>query len=291
MALDGVSKLQRTDLMMDSSASSVASTPVAGSRHVSSRFVIQGKSVRTFVLPESDKFTAHQIETMRWWEVKFAAWLYESAARGNRDAAFVDVGANFGTTSVMAADFFSKIYAFEMEEGNCRLFEEAMAVNAIDYELFRCAVSDAPGERQAFVYKHNAGAHSLVRMRDDADMAEISVKSMRLDDLDPSIRNVRFVHVDTEGHDIRVLMGGRDFFRRQDVPPFIQIEFCPMTLSRHGSSISDLTDFMDQFGYEAHMNCTNVLGKLSRHTLSEMFFQWAKDSASLDLVLLPTRAC
>lgn len=252
-------------------------------------FSFHGNPIRTFVLPVGDRFVSHQIETMRRWEMQFAGSLYEASKRGETNAAFVDVGANFGTTSIMAADFFQKIYAFEMEERNCRIFEEAMRINSIDYELFRCAVSNERGERSAFVYKHNAGAHSLAKMRGNDDIEERTVSSMTLDEMDASIRNVTFIHVDTEGHDIKVLQGGRDFVRRQNIRPFIQIEFCPYTLQQHDSNVAELLSFMDEFGYEAHMNCANVLGKLSRHTLSEMFFLWAKDTAMLDLILVPTR--
>lgn len=116
---------------------------------------------------------------------------------------------------------------------------------------------------------------------------EISVTTTTLDDLDPKIRNVRFLHVDTEGHDIKVLQGGCRFIARQDALPFIQIEFCPLTLRLHGSNISELISFMDEFGYDAYMNCANTLSTLSRFTLTEMFFQWAGTPAMLDLVLMP----
>ncbi len=254
--------------------------------YVQCPFQNPGKPVRTFVLPQKDKIVSHATARMRWWEHKFTSDLFKLAARGDEGSAFFDVGANIGTTSVVAADFFGKIYAFEFERINCAVLRKAMEINNIEYELFECAVSRKVGETVAYIDPNNMGGHSL-EILDSQMQSKVSVKTITLDSLDKFINNVRFLHIDTEGHDFHVIAGSHDFVARQKVLPFIELEFSPRAIAKHGSSMADLLSFMDKFGYHAYMNASNALAPLSRTALSEMFHQWKTTQAWIDIYLIP----
>lgn len=253
--------------------------------YVQCPFQNNGKPRRTFVLPDRDHIVSHAVSRMRWWEHKFTSDLYRLAAKGDPSAEFLDVGANIGTTSVLAADFFSKIYAFEFEKTNCAVFRKSMEVNGIDYGLYEYAVSSESGQATAYISSTNMGGHSLEQLGMEHSQ-ELAIRKMKLDDFKEA-NNVKFIHIDTEGHDFHVLRGACEFVARQPSLPLIEIEFQPRSLDKHGSQISDLFNFMNRFGYFAHMNAANVLAPLSRSALAEMFQGWKNTGAWLDIYLVP----
>jgi len=248
-------------------------------------WVHPGKGQRFFFVPKGENRIAHGLRTMRQWEYGFLGSLYSDAVKRGGPGSFLDVGANFGSTSVIAADFFSMIHGFEMEERNCLIFAHTMQANGIPFRLYKCAVSDYVGDATAYISGPNAGGHSLVAWT-TGHGDPFPVRTIALDRLAAEITDARFIHVDTEGHDLRVLAGAHDFIRKQTARPTIQIEFTPLALRNHGSKVGDLFRFMDALGYQAHMNAGNVCAPLRKETLSAMFEDW-RSIEMLDLILIP----
>jgi hypothetical protein len=105
--------------------------------------------------------------------------------------------------------------------------------------------------------------------------------------LPESVRDVTFMHIDTEGHDIKVLQGARRFITRQQNRPWIRIEFQPRTLSLHGSNVAELVAFMDEFRYHAMFNANNNIVPFSFPVLIELFYLWRNTDGWIDILLLP----
>lgn len=240
---------------------------------------------KKFVLPKNDQIIAHSIKTMRWWEYHFLTNLYRLTIEQYGPGVYFDVGANIGTSSVLASEVFEHIYAFEIDVKNCQLFCYAMGLNRTSYSLYNLAVSSEVGEANVFLNNFNHGGHSIVSK--DGSSSNLKVEKFCLDDFNPDVANVRFLYIDTEGHDFKVLAGSHKFIARQDSRPIVELEFQPSSLVKHGSSINELLSFMDAFNYEAYINAANVLAPVTRDALTDMFFLWQQTLGWIDIYLIP----
>lgn len=183
--------------------------------------------------------------------------LYKLTVEQHGPGVYFDVGANIGTSSVLASEVFDRIYAFEIDIKNCQLFCYVMSLNKTSYSLCNFAVSNETGEAEVFLNDFNHGGHSIVSQ--NKTLPSIKVEKICLDDFDPDVTNVRFLHIDTEGHDFKVLAGSHKFIDRQDSIPIVEFEFQPSSLVRNGSSINELLSFIDAFNYKAYINAAKCI--------------------------------
>jgi FkbM family methyltransferase len=114
------------------------------------------------------------------------------------------------------------------------------------------------------------------------------VRTVTLDSAMPQeVNDVSYIHIDTEGHDIKVLLGAKDFMRRQQIRPVIRMEFQPRTLALHGSNIEDLIQFIQEFGYKIAYIASLNMAPLNERVLTELFNLWQPTNAWIDVFLLP----
>lgn len=140
-------------------------------------------------------------------------------------AVFFDVGANNGSWSVNLArnNPHFKVFAFEPTPRMCDIIKSAV-VNLSNYRLIEKAVSDFEGQAEFKVAGHaDWGCSSLLDFSDksktewpgrtDFNVTEvISVDVIRLENfiVQEGIAEVEYLHVDTQGSDLKVLMGMGD---------------------------------------------------------------------------------
>ena len=249
-------------------------------------FALSGGRPKRVCVPKCATMDAAQIRFARPWEYQTLVQTYLQTARGG---SFVEVGANLGTDTVIACDFFKTCYAFEPSSANRALLQKTIELYGItNVHVFGSAVGDRPG-RAAFFLKGGeaTGSHSLCV--NDPDMtAQEEVEIVTLDSVFPqTVRDVTYLHIDTEGHDIKVLQGARQFIARQANRPVIRMEFQPTTLALHGSSIGDLTAIMDEFQYKVFFMAQNFMTPLSPRSLAEMFSLWQGGKGWIDIYLSP----
>jgi FkbM family methyltransferase len=167
-----------------------------------------------------------------------------------RGRAFLDIGANIGTTSIALLNRgFAYGHAFEPEPFNYKLLQANLALNAL---LDRChtervALSDAEGTALLEIDRKNLGDHRIgtqgtrevTRLpgEDKSGTEPVPIKplnsfvrqgAVNLDDL-------ALVWVDVQGHESAVLAGGGKIFDKQ-IPLFI--EYWPYGL-RAGSGLDE----------------------------------------------------
>ena len=124
-------------------------------------------------------------------------------------AVFVDVGANIGTTTVMALRRhpFAAGVAVEPSPDNFRLLRLNLAANGLhaSVQAFQAAAGDRPGEVALDLSRSNHGGHRV------ADEGTVTVEQMTLDGLverglvDTS--SVGLLWVDAPGSETRALLG------------------------------------------------------------------------------------
>jgi FkbM family methyltransferase len=79
------------------------------------------------------------------------------------------------------------------------------------------------------------------------DYQEIDVPVYRLDRLVPASRRVRFIKIDVEGAEVRVLRGAQDLLRRHG--PALWIEHGERAAAAHGTTSHELWELLSDCGY------------------------------------------
>lgn len=118
---------------------------------------------------------------------------------------FLDVGANIGITSMIAAAAHARIVAIEGSPSTADLLEENLRTNAVTASVLRCAVGARSGVAHFDESDHSEDHNAIVAVplrTIDNIVAEIG-----LDRLD-------LIKIDAEGHELDVLAGARETLRR-----------------------------------------------------------------------------
>jgi FkbM family methyltransferase len=147
-------------------------------------------------------------------------WLAENGISLPAEPVFVDVGANIGTTTVMALrrHGFASAVAIEPSPANGKLLRLNIVANELEerVQLLAVAASDQAGEIRLDVSKANWGGH---RVSDDGGPATVVVAAVTLDGLverrvvDPE--QVGLVWIDAQGHEPAVLAGACRLIQRR----------------------------------------------------------------------------
>jgi FkbM family methyltransferase len=243
-----------------------------------------GKILKFFV-PKGD-IIGSNIRMTRHWDYTFISHLY---LWGSKRGSYVEVGANIGTDSALAREFFNVCYAFEPSSLNRELFVRNMERNGVgEIKLLPFAVSDRAEMTRLYLPRNdNVGGCSLMGDEGETQQWE-EVRTVTLDAaMPPEVTDVGFIQIDTEGHDIKVLRGARQFLGRLKEKPIIKMEFQPRALKSHGSDVGDLTDFIKEFGYQIGINASMNMAPLSERVLTDLFELWQPTDAWLDIYLLP----
>lgn len=127
----------------------------------------------------------------------------------------LDIGANIGNHALAFAPFFRTVHAFEPNPSSYRLldYNAQYKPNIVTHSF---GLGDEAGRFRLAETAENAGQSVI----DGAGTIEIEVK--RLDDLD--IEDVKFVKIDVEGFESKVISGGRNFLiRHRPVIAFEQL--------------------------------------------------------------------
>lgn len=168
----------------------------------------------------------------------------------------VDVGAHTGRHTFPLARCVGprgRVFAFEPIPGiAAQLRAKLQGTPSIHpvVELHQCALSETSGETD-FVLVHEAPGYSGLRPRhyDSQVTTEIiRVAVQRLDDLASGIPRVRFIKIDCEGAELRVLRGAVSLLTRDR--PVVSFECGNASLESYNYDAGDIFDFWDLHGYE-----------------------------------------
>jgi FkbM family methyltransferase len=169
---------------------------------------------------------------------------------------FVDVGANIGLFSVIAANRVGNsgmVYAFEPARKTFHRLHENMKLNNFcNVQCFQLALSDESGEFPFYTSEDGFDAwNSIVHPIAGKSFSREFIQCVtwdhyaRLHDL---LGKVTMMKIDVEGWETRVLGGGHEALSRGDAP-LLQIEFTEEAAASAGSSCKDLYHMLEGFGY------------------------------------------
>jgi FkbM family methyltransferase len=152
---------------------------------------------------------------------KRALWLYERRKRHalvqtlRRGMTFVDVGANIGDFSLVAArqvGHSGRVLAVEPHPDNCEQLRRSLSLNGYDHvEVHQVALSSTDGSAQLHL-GDRAAWHTLLQGLDRREAGAIEVTTRTMDALIAQAGNppVHVMKVDVEGAEMQVLRGAEE---------------------------------------------------------------------------------
>jgi len=163
--------------------------------------------------------------------------------------ACVDVGAHIGRHTLPMASCVGPngcIYAFEpIPSISAELRSKLSASPELRacVKLDNCALSDTVGEADFVFVRDNPGYSGLRPRHYDAPVKteNIRVHVKRLDDLAAGMRNIRYIKIDCEGAELKVLRGASELLFRDR--PFVSFECGDASLESYDYDAGDIFDF------------------------------------------------
>jgi FkbM family methyltransferase len=161
----------------------------------------------------------------------------------------VDVGANFGFWSVLAARRGCNVIAVEPIARTRALLERNLERNGLtaQVEIVVQALSDAPGSLTIAVPDGESGQAGSYP---DAG-SSLEPETVPTTTLDALIgdRRIRFLKIDVEGHEWAVLRGASSLLSNGRVD-HVLVEISSVVLTRAGRSVAELVGLLTAHGYE-----------------------------------------
>ncbi len=155
-----------------------------------------------------------------------------------RDGVLLDVGANHGACARLLRELApgARIFAFEPHPATFAALRELMA-DLPAVTLINQAVGDHPGQLTLYDFRFSDGStqaslsEAAVALYSD-DIVAHAVDCTTIDDFmaRSGIERIRFLKIDTEGHDLAVLHGARNALRDRRID-MIQFEFIPANIA------------------------------------------------------------
>ena len=186
--------------------------------------------------------------------------------------AFVDVGANIGLYSILAAEFVGnqgRVISFEPSRRTyLRLLENVRRNRLQNVDSVNAALSDVSGTTRLYAGGPEMDAwNSLSQSANGPPEAEeISTTTWDEYSAQHALDNrVTLMKIDVEGWETAVLRGARRALGGQNAP-ILQVEFCEENARAAGSSCSELEGAILELGYELYeyRAAANSLSVVSR---------------------------
>ena len=182
---------------------------------------------------------------------------------------FVDVGANDGYFSLLASKLVGRlgqVVALEPFPTTAIELRANVALNRFrNIAVIERAASDNSDDL-VLTMPHEVGT-GMTTLR-PVDGTSWCVKCDRLDNLLADLPAPRFVKIDVEGAELRVLRGMEKLLQR-DSGPYVLCEVTASYLKQVGDSAGELYALMDHFGYRAYLVKGHELQVLRKGALRE----------------------
>jgi len=170
---------------------------------------------------------------------------------------FVDVGANIGLFSLIAARRVGKsgaVYAIEPAQRTFRRLQDNVKLNDfLNVQCFQSALSDESGEFPFYTSEDGFDAwNSIARPIAGKSISREFIQCVTWDHFARHralLGKVTMMKIDVEGWETRVLEGARESFSREDAP-LLQVEFTEKASAAAGSSCEHLYHLLEALGYQ-----------------------------------------
>ncbi len=181
------------------------------------------------------------------YEVRFAETFREKATGADL---VVDIGANLGYYTLIAAKRAKRVIAFEPERENVALLRRTLETNlATNVTVIEKGLGEKKGSLPLHVHPDNKGKHTLAPL-EEAGVTDVEVPISTLDEELELIGNPRvdLIKIDIEGWEAKALRGAARTIARDR--PAILFEFAPHRIERAGDDPMRMLGALEKEGYE-----------------------------------------
>jgi len=185
---------------------------------------------------------------------------------------FLDIGANFGLYSIIAAKIVGKngkVFSIEPEPRNLKRLKRNLILNRVSVDVIPIAVGETEGEVE--FCSCSQGAYSGLKLSTvPGKVKKIMVPKNTLDNLSERYHwsNIDLLKMDVEGAELLVLMGGELFFQKTN-RPVILIEFNDNRSAVYGWNCSQVYNWLIYWNYDFFS--FNSEGNLIPHVKKEYY--------------------
>jgi FkbM family methyltransferase len=189
----------------------------------------------------------------RYYELDLQLFMLEAVKAGD---SFIDIGANLGMLTMMAARCVTPtgtVHSFEPNPVVFKRLQAAVTNNDLQQvTLHNCGLADRPSELTLTVVNEVLGMGTFTKISplDESLISnQYQVRVARGDDILPEeLPGITFIKIDVEGLETLVIRGLDRTIQR--LHPVILTEVVPQHLERGGSSVQELCEIMQSYGYQ-----------------------------------------
>jgi FkbM family methyltransferase len=165
--------------------------------------------------------------------------------RGRWGRRFVDVGANWGSYSVLLGPRFARVDAFEPLTRCAAALRRYASSFGAKIAVHDCALSDRNATLPFLVPENDAVDRSgMSRITENPDPSAISIEAKTLDSF--SFDDVDLIKIDVESHERQVIAGAAETLRRCRPTLVVEIE-----QRQFAEPLFERIAFIEHFGYRA----------------------------------------
>ncbi len=159
------------------------------------------------------------------------------------DSVVVDIGANIGYYSLMAAEKVTagRIYSFEPVTKNLGKIERNISLNKFTViHPIQTAISNVSGSTTIYISADDNSGMSGLRTAENFSGQSETVKCLTLDEavIEYNLPKINLIKIDVEGSEVNVLKGMMKIITEQK--PIILIEVLAVTLSMYNEQIETI---------------------------------------------------
>jgi FkbM family methyltransferase len=161
---------------------------------------------------------------------------------------FIDVGANIGYYSLIAASVFSEqakgsVFAFEPEQANFQLLQQSISHNGFtNITAVNAGLSDSDKQASIYLSPDNFGDHQVYDRGQNRQQSSIQLLNGG-DFLADKISSIDVLKIDTQGAEFSVIKGLLPLLQ-QSLKLKMVVEFWPFGLRKAGFHAHDLLDML-----------------------------------------------
>jgi len=228
------------------------------------------RPLKLYVHGAQDRFVSQRLRAEGIWEPFETSLLLRLLRPGD---VFVDVGANIGYFSVLAASVVGAqgaVFAFEPDPDNYRLLRANAELNGLEHCItaVEAALSDTAGEGQLYLSADNLGDHQVYA--GDWQRRSVPIALVRGSEyLAPRLQRLDLLKVDTQGAEFQVMVGLLPLLQELAQPPRIIIELTPHSLRQAGASGRALLELLATLGQPMWI-IDHIEGRLAASSAAEL---------------------
>ena len=203
--------------------------------------------VSLYVHGERDRFVSQRLREQGVWEPYESELVLSLLQPGD---VFVDVGANIGYFSVLAATRVGgsgRVYAFEPDADNYCLLCASVHANGFDaiVQTEEAGLADYTGTATLYLSADNLGDHQIFATDEHRAASDITLLHGS-EFLGARVSRVDLVKIDTQGSEYAVVKGLMPLLRSQSEAPALIVELTPLSLRQGGASGRALIELLAQ---------------------------------------------